>query len=170
MFLLANIKLFVMYKNFGPEQALQKIKQYCAYQERCHYETREKLFGMGLFTTDVDRILSTLIEENYLNEERYAQAFAGGHFRQKKWGRIKISAALKQKRVSTYNIKKGLKEIDETAYLDCLQQLCAAKWILLKGEQYLNRTAKTTNFLLQKGFELPLIQTAIAKIKSAEKD
>ena len=170
MFLLANIKLFVMYKNIGPDQALQKIKQFCAYQERCHFETKEKLYSMGLFKLDVERILSTLIEENYLNEERYAQAFTGGHFRQKKWGRIKIIAALKQKRVSSYNIKRGIKEIDETAYINCLQQLCSTKWNLLKGQQHLQRTAKTTNFLLQKGYELPLIQQAIAKIKHIEKD
>jgi regulatory protein len=170
MFLSANIKLFVMYKNLGPEQALQKIKQFCAYQERCHFETKEKLFTMGLFKTDVERILSTLIEENYLNEERYAQAFAGGHFRQKKWGRVKIEAALKQKRVSTYNIRKGLKEIDEKAYLQCLQQLTTTKWTLLKGQQYLNRMAKTTSFLLQRGFELPLVQQAIAEIRHSEKD
>jgi regulatory protein len=170
MFLLANIKLFVMYKNLGPEQALQKIKQFCAYQERCHFETKEKLYTMGLFKMDVEKIMSTLIEENYLNEERYAQAFAGGHFRQKKWGRIKIEAALKQKRVSSYNIRIGLKEIDEKAYLHCLQQLTATKWALLKGQQYLIRANKTTSYLLQKGFELPLVQKAINQIRQSEKD
>ena len=79
-----------MRKNLGPEQALQKIRQYCAYQERSHADTKDKLYGMGLFKTDVERILSVLIEENYLNEERYAQQFVGGHFRQKKWGKVKI--------------------------------------------------------------------------------
>jgi regulatory protein len=156
--------------NLGPEQALQKIRQYCAYQERSHADTKDKLYGMGLYKTDVEKILSTLIEENYLNEERYAQQFVGGHFRQKKWGRIKIEAALKQKRVSTYNIRKAMKEIEEGAYLDCLAKLAAGKWELLKKEQYLNRVAKTTGFLLQRGFELNLIQRAIAKIRSSNED
>lgn len=159
-----------MRKNLGPEQALQKIRQYCAYQERSHADTKDKLYGMGLYKTDVEKILSTLIEENYLNEERYAQQFVGGHFRQKKWGRVKIEAALKQKRVSTYNIRKGMKEIEETAYLDCLAKLAQGKWVLLKKEQYLNRVAKTTSFLLQRGFELNLIQSAIAKIRSSNED
>ncbi len=156
-----------MRKNLGPEQALQKIRQYCAYQERSHADTKDKLYGMGLFKTDVERILSVLIEENYLNEERYAQQFVGGHFRQKKWGRVKIEAALKQKRVSAYNIRKAMKEIDQGAYLDCLDKLALGKWTLLKKEQYLNRVAKTTSFLLQRGFELSLIQGAIAKIRSS---
>jgi len=159
-----------MRKNLGPEQALQKIRQYCAYQERSHADTKDKLYGMGLYKTDVEKILSTLIEENYLNEERYAQQFVGGHFRQKKWGRVKIEAALKQKRVSTYNIRKAMKEIEETAYLDCLAKLAQGKWVLLKKEQYLNRVAKTTSFLLQRGFELNLIQSAIAKIRSSNED
>jgi regulatory protein len=159
-----------MRKNLGPEQALQKIRQYCAYQERSHADTKDKLYGMGLYKTDVEKILSTLIEENYLNEERYAQQFVGGHFRQKKWGRVKIEAALKQKRVSAYNIRKAMKEIEEGAYLDCLAKLAIGKWSLLQKEQYLNRVAKTTSFLLQRGFELNLIQSAIAKIRSNNED
>jgi regulatory protein len=159
-----------MRKNLGPEQALQKIRQYCAYSERSHADTKDKLYGMGLFKTDVEKILSTLIEENYLNEERYAQQFVGGHFRQKKWGRVKIEAALKQKRVSAYNIRKAMKEIEEGAYLVCLAKLAVGKWALLKKEQYLNRVAKTTSFLLQRGFELNLIQSAIAKIRTANED
>lgn len=159
-----------MLKKLGPEQALQKIRQYCAYQERSHADTKDKLYGMGLFKTDVERILSVLIEENYLNEERYAQQFVGGHFRQKKWGRVKIEAGLKQKRVSAYNIRKAMKEIEEGAYQDCLAKLAAGKWALLKKEQYLNRVVKTTSFLLQRGFELNLIQSTIAKIRSNNED
>jgi regulatory protein len=159
-----------MLKNLGPEQALQKIRQYCAYQERSHADTKDKLYGMGLYKTDVEKILSTLIEENYLNEERYAQQFVGGHFRQKKWGRVKIEAALKQKRVSSYNIRKAMKEIEEEAYLACLAKLATGKWELLKKEQYLNRVAKTTSFLLQRGFELNLIQSAIVRIRSTNED
>src|ERR1700754_721678 len=114
--------------------AYPKIKHYCGYSERCHYEVREKLFGMGLAKKDVEILLSRLIEEDYLNEERFARLFAGGHFRQKKWGKAKIVYALRQKRVSEQNIKRGLKEIVQEDYLASLQKLADTKWKSLKGE------------------------------------
>ena len=158
-----------MIKNYTPEQAFQKLKQYCAYQERSHYEAKEKLYSFGLHKTEVETLLSKLIEEDYLNEERYAILFAGGHFRSKKWGRIKINAALQQKKVSSFNIKKGLKVIDEEDYRKCLLQLASTKWSSIKSEQWISRMAKTTNYLLQKGYESNLIQDAIAQIRSKEK-
>jgi len=156
-------------KNYTPEQAFQKLKQYCAYQERSHYEAKEKLYSFGLHKTEVETLLSKLIEEDYLNEERYAILFSGGHFRSKKWGRIKINAALQQKKVSSFNIKKGLKVIDEADYRKCLLQLASTKWSSIKSEQWISRMAKTTNYLLQKGYESNLIQDAIAQIRSKEK-
>ena len=158
-----------MIKNYTPEQAFQKLKQYCAYQERSHYEAKEKLYSFGLYKTYVETLLSKLIEEDYLNEERYAILFAGGNFRRKKWGRIKINAALQQKKVSSFNIKKGLKVIDEADYRKCLLQLASTKWSSIKSEQWISRMAKTTNYLLQKGYESNLIQDAIAQIRSKEK-
>src|SRR5882762_609956 len=94
------------------EQALQKAKHYCAYQERCHSEVKEKLYSFGLWKQEVETILSQLIEEGYLNEERFAIQFAGGKFRMKQWGRVKIKYELKQRQVSEYCVKKALKEID----------------------------------------------------------
>ena len=146
--------------------AYPKIKHYCGYSERCHYEVREKLFGMGLAKKDVEALLSRLIEEDYLNEERFAILFAGGHFRQKKWGKTKIAYALRQKKVSERNIKRGLKEIEDADYLLTLRKLAATKWKSLKGEQYLSREAKTNAFLLQKGYERAEIQQVITAIKS----
>jgi len=93
-----------MQQQFTPQQALPKAKNYCAYQERCHSEVKDKLYGFGLNKNETEQIISTLIEENYLNEERFAISFAGGHFRIKNWGRIKIKIALKQKKVSDYCI------------------------------------------------------------------
>lgn len=158
-----------MNKNYTPEQALTKLKQYCAYQERSHYEAKEKLYSFGLHKTDVEPLLSKLIEEDYLNEERFAILYAGGHFRSKKWGRVKINAALQQKKVSSYNIKKGLNVIVEADYRKCLLQLASVKWNSIKSEQWISRMAKTTNYLLQKGYEQNLIQEAIAQIRSKEK-
>jgi regulatory protein len=149
-----------------PEQALQKAKHYCAYQERSHFEVKEKLYGFGLFKTEVEQLLSNLIEEDYLNEERFAKQFAGGRFRLKYWGRIKIEYELKQKKVSAYNIKKAMNEIDEEEYHEVLNKLAAKKWNSLKAEQYLNRMAKTTSYLLQKGFEQILISNAIKQLRN----
>ena len=108
---------------FTPEQAVPKIKQYCAYQERCHSEVRDKLYSFGLHKNDVEEIISTLITENYLNEERFAIHFAGGKFRMKQWGKIKIKQALKYKQVSDYCIRKALKEIDAHEYEKTFQKL-----------------------------------------------
>ena len=152
-------------KSFTPDQAFAKAKHYCAYQERSHTEVKEKLYGYGLRKTEVETILAKLIEENYLNEERFAKQFAGGKFRMKKWGRVKITHELKQKRVSSYNIRIGLEEIDETEYRSTLNKLAEAKWKLLKKDQYIARQVKTRQYLLQKGFEPALVTAAITAIR-----
>ena len=90
------------FKKFSKEQALPKIKQYCAYQERCHSEVKEKLYSFGLYKKDVDQLMAHLIEENYLNEERFAIQYAGGKFRMKIWGKVKLKLALRQMQVSEY--------------------------------------------------------------------
>lgn len=141
------------------EQALQKLKHYCAYQERCHSEVKEKLYSLGVWKKDHDEIIAALIEENYLNEERFAIAFAGGKWRVKQWGRVKIKYELKQKQVSEYCIKKAMKQIDEDEYVETLNKLAAEKYAALKQEQYLVRKKKTIDFLALKGFELPLINS-----------
>ena len=156
-------------KSLSPEQAYEKAKHFCAYQERSHFEIREKLYGFGLRKDDVEQLLSKLIEENYLNEERYARQFAGGKFRMKQWGKIKIAYELKQKRVSPFNINKALQEISQEDYLRTLRKLVLQKWKSLKNEQYINRQVKTKKYLLQKGFEPGLIQVEIAALKKDTK-
>jgi len=148
------------------EQARPKIRQYCAYQERCHQEVKEKLYGYGLYSKDVDLVLSELIEENFLNEERFAIQFAGGKFRVRQWGRKKISYALKHKQVSPYCIKMALKQITEADYEKTLRHIAEKKWLSLKGEQWITREAKTKNYLLQKGYEPELISKIVKAIKS----
>ena len=152
-------------QKFTPQQALQKIKTYCAYQERSHQEVKEKLYSFGLYKNDVENILGELIAENYLNEERFATLFAGGKFRMKQWGRIKIANELKLKKVSSYNIRIAMQEINDEAYKNTLQKLALAKWNSLKNEQYINREVKTTRYLLQKGFEAVLIKSTLAGIR-----
>ena len=148
----------------GKEQAIQRIRHYCAYQERAQQEVRDKLYELGMTMDEVEEIMSDLIAENFLNEERFATQFAGGHFRIKGWGKVKIQHALQQKRVSSYNIKIGLKAIDEDAYLKTLQQLASKKWNSLKGERGLSRMAKTYAFLHQRGFEPIMYQPIVQKL------
>jgi regulatory protein len=158
-----------MQQRLSKEQAWQKIKQYCAYQERSHYETKQKLYSFGLYSDEVEGLLSRLIEEDYLNEERFAEQFAGGKFRMKQWGKVKITYELKQKQVSSYNIRRALQSIADGDYTATLQKLAAAKWQQLRGEQYIARQAKARSYLLQKGFEPALVQKAIQMLKHEDK-
>jgi regulatory protein len=142
------------------EQALQKLRHYCGYQERSHKEVKEKLYSLGLYKQDVEEAISKLIEEDYLNEERFAISFAGGHFRSKQWGRVKISYELRQKGVSVYCINRALKEIGEDDYLETIRILVRKKSELLTkdGLNAFARHQKIMNYMMQKGFEPQMVQ------------
>jgi regulatory protein len=151
-------------QNLTPQQALPKAKNYCAYQERCHSEVKDKLYSFGLNKNEADQIISTLIEENYLNEERFAVMYAGGHFRTKHWGRVKIKYELKKKMVSPYCIKKALAAIDDAAYIKCFNRLAELKLQSLKGEKNIFiKKKKLQDHLLQKGFEADLVREIVNK-------
>ena len=155
----------MVFQQYTPEQSLPKIKQYCAYQERCHKEVREKLYSFGLNKTEVGEIVSTLINENYLNEERFAIQFAGGKFRMKQWGKNKIKQALTFKQVSDYCIKKALKEIDDLSYEKTFTKLAEQKLKTLKSERNIFvKKRKLQDFLLQRGFESDLIREVIKNV------
>ncbi|MDX1935998.1 MAG: regulatory protein RecX [Flavihumibacter sp.] len=152
-------------KTLTKEQALQKLRQFCAYQERCHQEVKDKLYSYGLHQQQVEESISQLIEEDYLNEERFAKQYAGGKFRMKQWGKVKITYELKLKKVSAYCIKKALKELPDDDYFATLQQLATTKWNNLKGEK--NRFVKmkkTQDYLLQKGYEAEWVREQLQKL------
>jgi regulatory protein len=152
-------------KYYSKEEALQKAKQYCAYQERCHSEVKEKLFSFGMNKKEVDELLSELISKNYLNEERFAIQYAGGKFRIKHWGKVKIKYSLKQKQVSEYCIKKALAAIDEREYHKTLEKLFDQKVKTLKAEKSIfTKKRKLQDHLMQKGFESTLINNLISAI------
>jgi len=145
-----------------------KLRQFCAYQERSHQETKYKCLELGLRGEEVDQAIAELIAENFLNEERFAKAYAGGKFRIKQWGRKKIMMELKQKQVSAYCIKKGMAEIDEDDYIAVLHKVAEKKYQSLKGETGMKRKYKTMQYLLQRGFESGLIQEALEQIANNE--
>ena len=150
--------------NIGPEKALQKICQFCAYQERNHKEVKEKLYSYGLYKDQVEVLISRLIQENFLNEERYAIAYAGGKFRMKDWGKNKIKFGLKQHQVSDYCIKKALKTIDEDEYVQKLKKLYSVKEKTLKSEKSIFiKKRKMQQYLMLKGYESSLINELFSK-------
>lgn len=130
-------------------------------------EAKEKLYSFGLRKQMVEESLAQLIEEDYLNEERFAIQFAGGKFRMKHWGRVKIIHALKQKQVSTYCINKAMKEIDVEDYEKTLHKLAEQKWNSVTGEgvNLFVKMSKTTDYLLQKGYEPELVREVVAELK-----
>ena len=152
-------------KNIGTEKAFQKAKYFCAYQERCHAEVKKKLYGFGLYKNEVELLMSQLIEENYLNEERFALAFAGGKFRINQWGKTKIKYELKMRQIGDYNIKKALSQIEEEDYLKTLQKLAAEKLATLKSEKNIFiRKSKLQNYLVGKGYEFNLIGEIVREL------
>ena len=142
-------------------EAKQKIESYCAYQERCDFEVRKKLNDWCLPYDQIDILISDLISNNFLNEERYACTYVSGKFKLKKWGRNKIKQHLKQKKISTYSINKGLQEIQEEEYLSTLQQLIDKKSKMATFKNEWDRKAKLQRFLLSKGYESELINENI---------
>ena len=145
-----------------PQQALPKLKKYCAYQERCHQEVLEKLYSYGVYKNDAQEIISQLIEEDYLNEERFALHYASGKFRMKQWGKMKIKYQLKQKNVSEYCIKKALLSIDKADYKRVLYKLADSKLATLKSEKNIFiKKRKLQDFLLQRGFETELVREIV---------
>ena len=146
-----------------PHLALIKMQSWCAYQERCQQDARNKLYELGLWTEAVENIIVKLIEENFLNEERFATSFARGKFVIKKWGRIKIKQELKQKRVGDYCLKKAMKQIDESEYINTLKKLIESKRKLIKEPNKIKLQYKLMNYALSKGYEKDLVFDVLNK-------
>jgi regulatory protein len=140
-------------KHVTPQEGRKKIERYCAYQERHHQEVRQKLFSYGLYKDDVEEIITSLITDGFLNEERYAKAYAGGKFRMKKWGRLKITNALENKGLSNNCIRLGMKEIDEADYLKTLHQILEHKAKMISDENLYVKRDKLSKFAIAKGYE-----------------
>jgi len=139
------------------ELATEKLKRYCAYQERSHIDVTEKLYKLGLYKNEVDEVITRLLQDDFLNEQRFAEAYVSGKFKIKKWGKVKIISNLKQKRISDYCIKKGLLEIDEEAYQETLSYWIERKKVEVKEEDAFKKKGKIAAFLIQKGFESGLV-------------
>lgn len=144
-------------KYLSHTEVLQRARKYCAYQERSHSEVRNKLLQWGQRGAALEEIIAKLIEENFLNEERFAKAYSGGKFRLKGWGRNKIIQQLHFKKISEYNIKQAMKEIDEPEYLKMLKKIIQKKSVTLRGLTVYEKKNKLYRFLITKGYETELV-------------
>lgn len=139
------------------DEAITLLENYCAYQERCHKDVETKLFQLHLIPEAKEKIILHLIQHNYLNEERFAKAFARGKFSIKNWGKQRIKKELKLRNISNYNINSALKEINEEEYLQTLETLSTKKLQLIKETNLLKKKSKLANYLISKGFETTLV-------------
>jgi len=144
-------------KRHTPDEALPKAQKYCAYQERCHQEVRNKLYELGLYPNEVEEVIMKLIEQNFVNEERFAIAYAGGKFRVKKWGRNKILQELKLRQISDYCIRQAMKEIPDRDYIKTLQSLIAKKEKEVREPNLFKKRQKIAKYLITKGYEPELV-------------
>ncbi|MFZ9980729.1 MAG: regulatory protein RecX [Cyclobacteriaceae bacterium] len=151
-------------KRLTPAEARTRIQRYCAYQERSHRQVRSRLFDYGLHSDDVESAISELITEGYLNEERFAKAFAGGKFRMKKWGKNKIEHQLKSQGLNKRCIATGLKEIDQEEYTKSMTVLLKKKLSAIKEANPLIKKHKAGRFMIGKGYEPELVWQQLERI------
>ena len=141
-------------KSHTVEEAKRKLERYCVYQERSHKEVREKLRELRMIPLAIEEIIGHLIEHDFLNETRFAQAFSRGKFNIKKWGKNRIVRELKQRSISAYNIKLGLKEITEEAYNETFHKLAEKRWAQLTSEVNVQKKKKKfVDYMLYRGWE-----------------
>jgi len=147
------------------EEIKKKLEYYCSYQERCHLEVAEKLRAFGLIEVERDAIMVHLIENNFLNEERFSSIFSMSKFHQKKWGKIRIKNELKARKISDYLISKALKEIPINEYQSTFEDLAEKYWNTISEKNDLKKQKKCCDFLIRKGWETDLIYDKIKELK-----
>ena len=151
-------------KTYTPSQAKPKIEKFCAYQERSHQQVKRKLQGYGLNGMDADILLVELMHANFLNEERFAMAYARGKFKIKGWGKAKIKQGLKREGVGEKLIQQALASLGMDDYLDTLNTLATKKWPLIKGASHIEKVFKLKRYLVGKGYDFEAIDKAIAQV------
>lgn len=151
-------------KKVGFAQAQKKISSFCAYQERCQMEVRNRLEEWGLVPADADTIISKLLEQDFLNEQRFADSFVRGKFGLKKWGKVRIRQELKMRELPNSLIQEALDAIDGADYQETLRFLADRKWKLTREPDVYKKKAKVTRFLVFRGFEPDLIREEIESL------
>ncbi|WP_373058516.1 regulatory protein RecX [Zunongwangia sp. H14] len=145
------------HKSYTVKEATMKLMQFCAYRDRSHKEVEEKLKEMNMIPAAQEQIIFKLMQEDFLNEERFARAYVRGKFRIKKWGRIKIKQELKLREISSPIIKIALTEIDEDEYYQTLQEIAEKKLNLIHEADVYKKKKKLADYLLRRGYEAQLV-------------
>lgn len=144
-------------KTYTVAEAQRKLEHYCSYQERCHKEVEQKLRGMNMIPEARNIIILHLMENNYLNEERFAKTYVRGKFKIKKWGRRRLTLELKKKDISKININLALKEIAESEYIEVFNDLSEKKAFYLVETNKSKKKKKLIDYLLYRGWEPHLV-------------
>lgn len=144
-------------KSYTVEEALQKAMQFCAYRERSQKEVEDKLDQLRMIPEAKEKIIITLMQEKFLNEERFARSFVRGKFRIKKWGRVKITQELKKREISAPIIRLGLSEIQEAEYRTTLYEIAEKKHEKITESNSFKKKKKLADHLLRKGYESGLV-------------
>ena len=150
--------------HYSVNEAQKKMERYCAYQDRCHKEVVAKLKEMRMIPEVIDRVMAHLIQENYLNEERFARSFARGKFNIKKWGKNRIKNELKLRDISKFNIQLALKEIDEQDYFATLDLLAKKRLSQLSETSKARIRRKLSDYLLYRGWESQLVYEKVMEL------
>ncbi|RSK41682.1 regulatory protein RecX [Mangrovimonas spongiae] len=152
------------HKTYTVDEAKRTLENYCAYQERCHKEVVDKLQQMHMIPQAIDVIVSHLIENNYLNETRFAEAFVRGKFRLKKWGKHRLKRELKQRDISTYNITKALAQISGVEYYETFHVLASKRLNTIKETNTWKKRKKLADYLLYRGWESHLVYEKVNEL------
>ncbi|WP_240475207.1 regulatory protein RecX [Neotamlana sedimentorum] len=144
-------------KTYTLQEAIKKMEHYCAYQERCHKEVRQKLINMHMIPEAIDAVIMHLLQHNFLNEERFAKTFLRGKFRIKKWGRRRLTLELKKKDISKANINEAFREITDTEYIEVFNDLAEKKANSITESNKLKKKKKLIDYLLYRGWESHLV-------------
>ena len=144
-------------KTYTLQEATKKLEHYCAYQERCHKEVKQKLTDMYMIPEAIDVIMIHLLEHNFLNEERFAKAYVRGKFKIKAWGRRRLIFQLKQKDVSKFNINQALEEISDEEYIGVFNDLTEKVAHTIKETNKLKKKKKFVDYFLYRGWESHLV-------------
>lgn len=150
---------------FTIKEALQKLEHFCAYQERCHEEVISKLYSLKMTAQEIDTIIVKLIEDNFLNETRFACSFARGKHRIKNWGKIRITNELKARQISSANINLALKEISTEEYFETFENLAERCWNNLSESNSLKKRKKFCDYMLRRGYESNLVYEKVKELE-----
>ena len=151
-------------KYISKEEALTKLQKYCAYQDRCHQEVRTKLINLGIYGDELEEIIVELINDNFLNEERFARSYARGKFRIRRWGKNRILKELKFRKISDYCIRKAMKEIDDEEYMQTLEEIIQKKQQHSKEKDPFKAKNKIAKYAISRGYESHLVWEYVKKL------